>query len=75
VVPAWSWPARVNAVSPGIIHAPVHPADSYEELGGRLPPLGRGRPGQRRGGALLVPGGIALCHREILHIDGRSPAT
>jgi len=32
---------RVNAVSPGIIQTPVHPADSYEDLGGRLPPLGR----------------------------------
>ena len=32
---------RVNAVSPGIIQTPVHPADSYEEPGDRLPPLGR----------------------------------
>src|SRR6202034_2851463 len=32
---------RVNAVSPGIIQTPVHPADSYDELGDRLPPLGR----------------------------------
>jgi len=32
---------RVNAVSPGIIQTPMHPADSYEELGDRLPPLGR----------------------------------
>ncbi len=32
---------RVNAVSPGIIAIPAHPADSYELLGGRLVPLGR----------------------------------
>ena len=32
---------RVNAVSPGVIQTPVHPPDSYENLGGRLPPPGR----------------------------------
>jgi len=32
---------RVNAVSPGIIQTPVHPPDSYDGLGDRLPPLGR----------------------------------
>lgn len=64
VVPVWSWPVRVNVVSPGIIKTPVHPAGSYEELGGRLPPLGRGRPGQRCGGRRLVPGGIALLFRD-----------
>ena len=31
---------RVNAVSPGIIQTPVHPPESYEHLGDRLPPLG-----------------------------------
>src|SRR6266496_1591007 len=35
---------RVNAVSPGIIQTPVHPPESYDDLGDRLPPLGR--PGQ-----------------------------
>ena len=35
---------RVNAVSPGVIQTPVHPADSYERLGGRLPPLARPGP-------------------------------
>ncbi len=28
---------RVNAVSPGIIQTPMHPADSYGHIGGRLP--------------------------------------
>jgi NAD(P)-dependent dehydrogenase (short-subunit alcohol dehydrogenase family) len=32
---------RVNAVSPGVIQTPTHPADSYEALGDRLPPFGR----------------------------------
>jgi NAD(P)-dependent dehydrogenase (short-subunit alcohol dehydrogenase family) len=31
---------RVNAVSPGIIRTPAHPAESYAGLGDRLPPLG-----------------------------------
>ena len=31
---------RVNAVSPGIIQTPVHPAESYAELGSQLPPVG-----------------------------------
>src|SRR5215510_12578146 len=35
-----SFGIRVNAVSPGIIQTPVHPAESYEALV-RLPPLGR----------------------------------
>ena len=28
---------RVNAVSPGIIQTPLHPAESYQDLGGRFP--------------------------------------
>ena len=32
---------RVNAVSPGIIQTPVHPAESHQGLGGRLPRSGR----------------------------------
>src|SRR6185437_1288341 len=31
---------RVNAVAPGIIQTPAHPAASYAALGDRLPPLG-----------------------------------
>ena len=61
---------RVNAVSPGVIQTPVHSPDSYENLGDRLPPLGR--PGQ----VSDVVDGIMFLESspyitgEILHIDG-----
>jgi NAD(P)-dependent dehydrogenase (short-subunit alcohol dehydrogenase family) len=61
---------RVNAVSPGIIRAPVHPPDSYDCLGGRLPPLGR--PGQVRDvvdGVLFLESSPYITG-EILPIDG-----
>jgi NAD(P)-dependent dehydrogenase (short-subunit alcohol dehydrogenase family) len=61
---------RVNAVSPGIIVTPVHPADSYEHLGGRLPLLGRA--GQVRDivdGVLFLESSPYITG-EILHIDG-----
>jgi NAD(P)-dependent dehydrogenase (short-subunit alcohol dehydrogenase family) len=61
---------RVNAVSPGIIQTPVHPPESYDNLGDRLPPLGR--PGQVSD---VVDGILFLEYApyitgEILHIDG-----
>jgi len=61
---------RVNAVSPGIIQAPVHPAESYEQLGGRLVPLGRA--GQVRDvvDAVLFLESSPYITGEILHIDG-----
>jgi NAD(P)-dependent dehydrogenase (short-subunit alcohol dehydrogenase family) len=65
---------RVNAVSPGIIQTPVHPPDSYQHLGDRLPPLGR--PGQ----VSDVVDGILFLESspyvtgEILHIDGGQSA-
>jgi NAD(P)-dependent dehydrogenase (short-subunit alcohol dehydrogenase family) len=65
---------RVNAVSPGIIATPVHPADSYEHLGGQLPPLGR--PGQVRDvvdGVLFLESSPYITG-EILHIDGGQAA-
>jgi NAD(P)-dependent dehydrogenase (short-subunit alcohol dehydrogenase family) len=31
---------RVNAVSPGIIQTPIHPPESYADLGDQTPPLG-----------------------------------
>jgi NAD(P)-dependent dehydrogenase (short-subunit alcohol dehydrogenase family) len=61
---------RVNAVSPGVIQTPVHSPDSYEDLGGRLPPLGR--PGQVSDvvdGILFLESSPYITG-EILHIDG-----
>jgi NAD(P)-dependent dehydrogenase (short-subunit alcohol dehydrogenase family) len=61
---------RVNAVSPGVIQTPVHSPDSYENLGGRLPPLGR--PGQVSDvvdGILFLESSPYITG-EILHIDG-----
>jgi NAD(P)-dependent dehydrogenase (short-subunit alcohol dehydrogenase family) len=58
---------RVNAVSSGII---ATPADSYEHLAGRLPPLGR--PGQVSDvvdGVLFLESSPYITG-EILHIDG-----
>ena len=63
---------RVNAVAPGIIQTPVHPAESYapEALKGKLPLLGRA--GQVRD---IVDGIMFLesapyITGEVLHIDG-----
>jgi NAD(P)-dependent dehydrogenase (short-subunit alcohol dehydrogenase family) len=61
---------RVNAVSPGIIQTPAHPADSYDDLGDQLPPLGR--PGQVSDvvdGILFLEASPYITG-EILHIDG-----
>jgi NAD(P)-dependent dehydrogenase (short-subunit alcohol dehydrogenase family) len=65
---------RVNAVSPGIIQPPVHPADSYGRLGGQLPPLGR--PGQVSDvvNAILFLESSPFITGEILHIDGGQTA-
>jgi NAD(P)-dependent dehydrogenase (short-subunit alcohol dehydrogenase family) len=63
---------RVNAVAPGIIQTPVHPAESYtpEALAGKLPPLGRaGRVSDVVDGILYLESAPYLTG-EILHIDG-----
>jgi NAD(P)-dependent dehydrogenase (short-subunit alcohol dehydrogenase family) len=65
---------RVNAVSPGIIQTPMHPADSYEELGDQLPPLGRvGQVSDVVDGILFLEASSYITG-EILHIDGGQTA-
>jgi NAD(P)-dependent dehydrogenase (short-subunit alcohol dehydrogenase family) len=61
---------RVNAVAPGIIQTPMHPAESYASLGDQLPPLGRvGQISDIVGGILFLESSPFVTG-EILHIDG-----
>ena len=61
---------RVNAVSPGIIQTPMHPSDSYDELGDRLPPLGRaGQVSDVVDGILFLEASPYITG-EVLHVDG-----
>ena len=63
---------RVNAVAPGIIQTPVHPADSYtpEALAGKLPPLGRAGQISDVVDGILYLESAPYVTGEILHIDG-----
>ena len=61
---------RVNAVSPGIIQTPMHPPESYEALGPRLPPLGHvGQISDIVDGILFLESSPFITG-EILHVDG-----
>ena len=63
---------RVNAVAPGIIQTPLHPAESYtpEALAGKLPPLGRvGQVSDIVDGILYLESAPYVTG-EVLHIDG-----
>ena len=61
---------RVNAVSPGIIQAPLHLADSDDGPGGQLSPLGRaGQVSDVVEGVLFLESSPYITG-EILHIDG-----
>ncbi len=61
---------RVNAVSPGIIQTPVHPAESYAGLGAQLPPVGHvGQVSDIVNGILFLESSPFITG-EILHIDG-----
>ena len=65
---------RVNAVSPGIIQTPMHPAASYENLGDQLPPLGRvGQVSDVVGGILFLEASPYITG-EVLHVDGGQAA-
>jgi NAD(P)-dependent dehydrogenase (short-subunit alcohol dehydrogenase family) len=61
---------RVNAVSPGIIQTPMHPAESYEGLGDRLPPLGHVGQVSDIVDAILFLESSPYITGEILHVDG-----
>ena len=61
---------RVNAVAPGIIQTPVHPAESYDDLGGRLPPLGHAGQISDVVDAILFLESSPYITGEILHVDG-----
>jgi NAD(P)-dependent dehydrogenase (short-subunit alcohol dehydrogenase family) len=65
---------RVNAVSPGIIQTPMRPADSYEGLGDRLPPLGRVGQVADVVDAILFLESSPYITGEILHVDGGQTA-
>jgi NAD(P)-dependent dehydrogenase (short-subunit alcohol dehydrogenase family) len=61
---------RVNAVSPGVIETSLHPPESYEDLGGRLPRLGRARQVSDVVDGVLFLESSSYITGEILHIDG-----
>jgi NAD(P)-dependent dehydrogenase (short-subunit alcohol dehydrogenase family) len=60
---------RCNAVSPGIIQTAMHPPESYEGLGDRLP---LGRVGQVSDvvGAILFLEASSYITGEVVHVDG-----
>ena len=61
---------RVNAISPGIIQTPVHPPESYANLGPGLPPLGHvGQVSDIVEGILYLES-APFVTGEIVHIDG-----
>jgi NAD(P)-dependent dehydrogenase (short-subunit alcohol dehydrogenase family) len=64
---------RVNAVSPGIIQTPVHPAESYEGLGDSIPVGHVGQVSDVVGGILFLEASPFITG-EILHIDGGQSA-
>jgi NAD(P)-dependent dehydrogenase (short-subunit alcohol dehydrogenase family) len=61
---------RVNSVSPGIIQTPMHPAESYENLGDQLPPLGRVGQVSDVVDAILFLESAPYITGENLHVDG-----
>ena len=65
---------RVNAVSPGVIQTPMHPPESYADLGDQLPPMGRvGQISDIVDGILFLEASPYITG-EILHIDGGQTA-
>jgi NAD(P)-dependent dehydrogenase (short-subunit alcohol dehydrogenase family) len=61
---------RVNAVSPGIIQTPMHPQESYDNLGDRLPPIGHVGQVSDVVDAILFLESSPYITGEVLHVDG-----
>jgi len=61
---------RVNAVSPGVIQTPMHPPESYQDLGGQLPPIGRVGQISDVVSAILFLEAAPFITGEIVHVDG-----
>jgi NAD(P)-dependent dehydrogenase (short-subunit alcohol dehydrogenase family) len=61
---------RVNAVAPGVIQTPVHPAASYAQLGDQLPPIGRVGQVSDIVDAILYLESAPYVTGEVLHVDG-----
>lgn len=64
---------RVNAVSPGIIKTPMHPAETYEAKV-RMHPMGRMGEIADIVDAILYLEGASFVTGEILHVDGGQSA-
>jgi NAD(P)-dependent dehydrogenase (short-subunit alcohol dehydrogenase family) len=60
---------RVNAVAPGIIKTPMHPAESHEFLA-RQHPMGRLGEVQEVVEAVLYLESAGFVTGEVLHVDG-----
>jgi NAD(P)-dependent dehydrogenase (short-subunit alcohol dehydrogenase family) len=64
---------RVNAVSPGHIRTPLHPAETYEALAA-MHPIGHVGEIDDIVGAILYLEGASFVTGEILHVDGGQSA-
>jgi len=64
---------RVNAVSPGIIKTPMHPAEAHQALAA-LHPMGRMGDVSDIVDAVLYLDGAGFVTGEILHVDGGQAA-
>jgi len=61
---------RANAVAPGVIQTPMHPPESYADLGPQTPPLGRAGQVSDVVGAVLYLESAPYVTGVTLHIDG-----
>jgi NAD(P)-dependent dehydrogenase (short-subunit alcohol dehydrogenase family) len=64
---------RVNAVSPGIIRTPMHPAETHDALAG-MHPVGRMGEVADIVDAIMYLEGASFVTGEILHVDGGQSA-